>query len=194
MLPRRLRADLKLIICCRTMISTNKLLTVKIERSFTKRKICLLADLAKLKKYKMRIDSVAVELEVRISLLWLFSFINSNGCTQHNASVNITQILLEVMAEDGRRSQSKGISIPEGGIIDDGRVKQGGKQRAGAFNGSTIAEDSRSPGPEVQKLTTTKHKFEEGEKEGDRPFGKQKKQVKQSSSLGNLNVTDMIKK
>ena len=51
------------------MISTNKLLTVKIKRSFAKRKLCILVDLAKLKKYKKRIDSVAVELEVRISLL-----------------------------------------------------------------------------------------------------------------------------
>jgi hypothetical protein len=79
MLPRRFQADLKLIICCRTMISTKKLLTVKIERNFVKRKMCILADLAKLKKYKGRIDSVAVELEVRISLIRLFSFINNES-------------------------------------------------------------------------------------------------------------------
>ena len=107
--------------------------------------------------------------------------------------MNITQILRKVVAENGRRSQSREISIPEGGIIVDGRVKQGGKQRVGTRNGGAIAEDSHSP--VVRKSTTIKHDpVEEGEKEGDRPFGKRKQQVKQSSSLCDLNVTNMIKK
>lgn len=68
MLPRRLRTDL-LIICCRTMIGIKKLLKMKIERNLVKRKLWILADLAKLMKYKERINSVAVGLEVSISLI-----------------------------------------------------------------------------------------------------------------------------
>jgi hypothetical protein len=60
------------------------------------------------------------------------------------------------MAEDGRRSQSRRISIPEGEVVDDGHVKQGGKQRAGTCNGGGIAEED-SHSQEVQKSTTIKH-------------------------------------
>lgn len=70
------------------------------------------------------------------------------------------------MTEDGRRSQSRRISIPEGWVVDDGHVKRGGKQKAGVRNGgaTSIAE--------LQNSTTIKQ-------EGDKLFGKQKIQVKQ---------------
>jgi hypothetical protein len=51
------------------MIGIKKLLKMKIERNLVKRKLWILADLAKLMKYKERINSVAVGLEVSISLI-----------------------------------------------------------------------------------------------------------------------------
>ena len=89
-------------------------------------------------------------------------------------------ILREVTTEDGRHSKSTGrrINIREGEVVDDGHVKQGGKLRFGARNGSAIAENSRSP--EVQKSrrsTMNKHVVEEGEKEGNKLSGKQRNQV-----------------
>ena len=84
------------IYCCRKMISASRVLAVKTKSNFAKETILILADLEKLKKYKRRIDSVPVELEVRISLLRSFcSSIEDD--TQH--SVKIIKILHEVMAD-----------------------------------------------------------------------------------------------
>lgn len=167
MRPHRLRPDLKLITCCRTMNSVNKLLTTKAKRNVAKRKICILLDLAKLNKYQERLESVAADLEVRIHPVTMNLFYIINRVDQRESrsvNVNMTQILLDVIDEHikGRRPQDRRISNSEGGVVDDGHVKQ--------------------------KAVEKTHK------EGNNLFGKHKKQVKYSSSLGGLNITDVFNK
>jgi hypothetical protein len=70
------------------------------------------------------------------------------------------------------------------GLLTTAMLSKEGSRGPGSVTAIAEAEDPRSGSPEVQKST----------KDGDKPFRKQKKQLKQSSSLllGNLNVTDTI--
>jgi len=101
--------------------------------------------------------------------------------TQHN--VDITQILQEVMAENCRRSQSRSIGAPEGGVasVEDGHVKQ----KFGVRNGTPTAKNSRSP---EQKSATiecivVEDTETEDDKEDDKRFGKQKKQNSEDEEM-----------
>jgi hypothetical protein len=111
------------------MSSVNKLLTTKAKRNVVKRKICILIDRAKLKKYQKRLDSVAEDLEVRIHPVMMNLFYILNGIHQQDSrsvDMNMTQILLDLIDEhtQGRRPQDRRISNSEGEVVDDNHVEQ----------------------------------------------------------------------